>query len=137
MKNILAMVEGSGTSKITSFDQIDQTVFQELLAKSSFWDFYEILREEYMKKDDGEKKNSILKFYNYMVQGKVSLFVSFLLSGFCVSHVELVCIVLVFSSMMRFSPVVFSVSSSGYKFCSVFDALLANDLTSEVKLSSE
>ena len=82
MKNILAMVEGSGTSKITSFDQIDQTVFQELLAKSSVWDFYEISREEYMKKDDGEKKNSILKFYNYIVQGKVSYLFLFYCLGF-------------------------------------------------------
>ena len=43
-----------------------------------------------MKMDDDEKKSLILKFYNYMVQGKVSLFVSFLLSGFCVSEFELV-----------------------------------------------
>ena len=130
MQNILAIVEAPGTSEITSFDQIDQTVFLEILAKISVWDFYEISREEYMKKDDGEKKYLILKFCNYMVLGKVSLFASFLLSGFCVSDVELVCVVLVFPSMMRFSPVVFSVSLSEHKFCSVFDALLANDSSS-------
>ena len=62
MEDILAMVEGPSTSEITSFDQIDQTVFQELLAKSSVWDFYEISREEYMKKDDGEKKIQFLSF---------------------------------------------------------------------------
>ena len=66
-----------------------------------------------------------------MFQGKILLFVSSLLSGFCVSDIELVCVVLTFSSMMRFSPVVFSVSSSEYKFCSVFDALLVNELSSE------
>ena len=66
-----------------------------------------------------------------MFQGKILLFVSSLLSGFCVSDIELVCVVLIFSSMMRFSPVVFSVSSSEYKFCSVFDALLVNELSSE------
>ena len=33
------MLEGPSTSEITSFDQIDQTVCQELLAKSSVWDF--------------------------------------------------------------------------------------------------
>ena len=62
MEDILAMVEGPSTSEITSFDQIDQTVFQELLAKSSVWDFYEISREEYMNKDDNEKKSLILNF---------------------------------------------------------------------------
>ena len=76
------MVAGPGTSEITNFDQIDQNVFQELLAKSSVWDFYEISREEYMKKDDGEKKNSVLKFYNYMVQGKVSYLFLFYCLGF-------------------------------------------------------
>ena len=55
MEAILAMVEGSSTSEITSFDQIDHSVFQELLQKSSVWDFYEISKEEYMNKDDGQK----------------------------------------------------------------------------------
>ena len=135
MEDILAMVEGPSTSEITSFDQIDHTVFQELLQKSSVWDFYETSKEEYMNKDDGEKKSLILKYYNYMLRGKLLLFVSFVsLSGFCVSDIELVCVVSVFSSMTRFSPV-FSVSSSEDKFCSVFDALLANDLSSEEKSS--
>ena len=61
MESILAMVVGPSTSEITSFHQIE-TVFQELLAKSSVWDFYEISREEYMKKDDGEKKIQFLSF---------------------------------------------------------------------------
>ena len=43
MESILARVEGPSTSEITSFDQIDQTVFQ------------------YMNKDHGEKKSLILK----------------------------------------------------------------------------
>ena len=110
----MAIVEGPSTSEITSFDQIDQTVFQELLAKSSVWDFYEISKEEHTNKDDGEKKSLILKYCNYMVKGKLFLFVSFLLSGFCVSDIELVCVVSVSSSMMRFSPVVVSVSSSEF-----------------------
>ena len=62
MEDILAMVEGPSTSEITSFDQIDHSVFQELLQKSSVWDFYEISKEEYMNKDDGEKKSLILKY---------------------------------------------------------------------------
>ena len=70
MENILAMVEGPRTSEITSFDQIDQNLFQKLLPKSSIWDFYEISREEYTSKDDSEKKSLILKSYNYMAKGK-------------------------------------------------------------------
>ena len=70
MENILAMVEGPRTSEITNFDQTDQNLFQELLAKSSLWDFYEISREEHMNKGENEKKSLILKFYNHMVKGK-------------------------------------------------------------------
>ena len=70
MENIWAMAEGARTSEITSFDQIDQNLFQELLAKSSAWVFYEISREEYMNKDDSEKKSLIIKFYNHIVKGK-------------------------------------------------------------------
>ena len=61
MESILAMVVGPSTSEVTSFHQIE-TVFQELFAKSSVWDFYEISREDYMKKDDDEKKSLILKY---------------------------------------------------------------------------
>ena len=56
------MAEGSITSEITSFDQIDHSVFQELLAKSSLWDFHEISKKEYMNKGESEKKSLILKF---------------------------------------------------------------------------
>ena len=62
MEAVLAMVEGPSTSEITSFDQIDHSVFQELFQNSSVWDFYEISKEEYMNKDDGEKKSLILKY---------------------------------------------------------------------------
>ena len=70
MKNILAIAQQSITSEITSFDQIDHNVFQELLAKSLLWNFYEISKEEYMNKDESEKKSLNLKFYNHMVKGK-------------------------------------------------------------------
>ena len=126
------MAEGPWTSEITSFDQINHTIFKELLTKSSAWDFYEMSREEYMNKNNNEKKKAlIIQFYKYMVQGKILLFVSSLMSGFCVSDIELVCVVSTFSSMMRFSPVVSSVSSSAYKLCFVFDALLVYESSSE------
>ena len=50
------MVEGPSTSEITTFDQIDQSLFNEMLQKSSVWDFYEITKEEYINKDEGERK---------------------------------------------------------------------------------
>ena len=83
MENILSMVEGSKTSEITSCDQIDQDLFQELLAKSSVWDFSEITREEYMNKSNNEKKSLIIKFYNYMSKGKILLFVIVFVSASC------------------------------------------------------
>ena len=76
MEKILAMLEGPKTSEITSCDQIDQDFFQELLVKTSVWDFYEITREEYISKSDNEKKSLIIRFYNYMLKGKFFLFVS-------------------------------------------------------------
>ena len=76
MENILAMVDGPKTSEITSCDQIDQDFFQELLPKTSVWDFYEITRKEYMNKSDNEKKSLIFKFYSHMLKGKILLFVS-------------------------------------------------------------
>ena len=75
MEAVLAMVEGPSTSEITSFDQIDHSVFQELLQKSSVWDFYEISKEKYMNKDDCEKKSLILKYYNYMLRVSFNCFI--------------------------------------------------------------
>ena len=70
MENILAMAEGSITSEIKRFDQIGHNVFQELLAKIWLWAFYEISKEEDVKKGESEKKSLILKFYNHLVEGK-------------------------------------------------------------------
>ena len=73
-----------------------EDIFQEFLAKTSVWDFYEITREEYMTKSDNDKKNLIVKFFNYMLAGKLLLFVSllfrvcslFILFEFCISRVH-------------------------------------------------
>ena len=97
------MLDGRSTSEITSFDLIDHSVFQELLQKSSVWNFYEISKGEYMNKDDGEKKSLMLNYYNYMLRIKLLLFVSMVsLSGLCVYDIKLVYVVSVFSSMTRF-----------------------------------
>ena len=147
MENILAMVEAPKTSEIINCNQIDQDLFQELLAKSSVWDFSEITREEYMNKSNNEKKSLIIKFYNYMSKGKILLFVivfvsascwsfSFLLSGFCVlfnvwvsvqehdSGCSCSCSFFMFSSIIRLS-LVFSALSD--RLCSVIDALRVVD----------
>ena len=96
MENIFSMVEGPKPTATTSYDQIDQDILQEFLAKTSVWDFYEITREEYMNKSDNDKKTLIGKFFNYMLAGKLLLFVSLLfrvcslllLSEFCISRVH-------------------------------------------------
>ena len=60
------------TSEITSTSEItfvDQIKFKEFLSKSTFWDFYQISREEYLNKDN-QKQSLIINFYNEMVKGK-------------------------------------------------------------------
>ena len=70
MEDILAMVEGPSTPEITSVDQVGQIKFKEFLSKSTLWDFYEISKEEYLNKDDNQKRSLIIKFYNETVKGK-------------------------------------------------------------------
>ena len=71
------MLEWPRPTEITSSDQIDQDILQEFLAKTSVWDFYAITREEYMNKSDNDKKNLIVKYFNYMSAGKLLLFFFF------------------------------------------------------------
>ena len=52
MEDNLAMVEGPRASEISTFDQIDQNLFTEVVTKSSVWHFYEMSREEYLNKDE-------------------------------------------------------------------------------------
>ena len=63
------MVEGPSTSEITNFNQTDQSILKEFLEKSSVWDFYEMTREQFINKDEGERKSLILKYYNKVVRG--------------------------------------------------------------------
>ena len=69
MEDILAMVEGPRTSEISTFDQIDQNLFKEVVTKSSVWHFYEMSREEYLNKDEIQKQSLIIKFYNERIKG--------------------------------------------------------------------
>ena len=69
MEDILAMVEGPRTSEMSTFDQIDQNLFKEVVTKSSVWHFYEMSREEYLNKDEIQKQSLIIKFYNEMIKG--------------------------------------------------------------------
>ena len=70
MDNIFAMVEGSGTLEITHFDQIDQNLFKDFLARGTQWDFYEMSKEEYLNKDDIQKQSLTIKYYNEVVKVK-------------------------------------------------------------------
>ena len=70
MEDILAMVEGPSTSETTTFDQIDYNTFKEFLCPTSLWDFCEMSKEEYLKKDDNQKQSLIIKVYNEMIKGK-------------------------------------------------------------------
>ena len=54
MENILSWVEGPKATEISSIEQINQEILQELLVKTSVWDFYEITKGE-LNKSDAEK----------------------------------------------------------------------------------
>ena len=90
MESILAMAEGPATSEIISCDQINQDLFQDMLAKSSVRAFYEITREEYMSKADDEKKSLIISFYNHMIRGKICICFIFIVCSFWI-FVFIVC----------------------------------------------
>ena len=84
MKGIFEMIEGPSTSQeITNFNQIDQSILKEFLEKSTVWDFYEMTKEQYINKDEGEKKSLILQYYNRMVQGKFVICCLKFLFGVC------------------------------------------------------
>ena len=65
----MAMVEGPSTSEVTNFDQIDQSLVKEFLEKATLWDFYKMKKEQYITKDEGEKRSLILQYYNTMMKG--------------------------------------------------------------------
>ena len=131
MEGILAMIEEPSTSEVTNFDQIDQSVLKEFLEKSTVWDFYEMTTQQYTTKHEGEKKSLILQYYNRMGQG------NFCYLLFAVSDVslrffdELFDIDNVCSTAVLLSIINLSFVSLSDKFCSVSEALLANDSLSE------
>ena len=76
MEGIFEMIEGPSTSpEITNFNQIDQSILKEFIENSTLWDFYEMTKEQYTNRDEGEKKSLILQYCNKMVQGNNLLFV--------------------------------------------------------------
>ena len=85
MEGIFELIEGPSTfQEITNFNKIDQSILNEFLENSTVWDFYEITKELYTNKDEGEKKSLILQYYNKMVQGNNLLFVVW---SFCLEFV--------------------------------------------------
>ena len=138
MEGIMAMVEGPSTSEVTNFDQIDQSLFNEILERATLWDFYEMTKAQYITKDEGEKRSLILQYYNTMVKGNFC----YLLSA--VSHVslklsELFDVDTLYSVILlandsglavKFCSVFISIINLlSDKFCSVSEALLANDIS--------
>ena len=140
------MVEGPSTTEVTNFDQIYQSLFKEFLEKSTFWDFYEMTREQYINKDEGERKSLFLKYYNMMVQGKFCYLLSVVSDvSLRLSNVSLrLSVVVLLANDSGFEDEFCSVSliinlpliSSSDKFCSVSEALLANDSLSELIFES-
>ena len=81
MESLFSMIEGPKSTEVTNLEQINQETMQDFLSKIAIWDFSEMTREEYMNKNDNEKKLLILK-YNHLGSGISLLFVS-LLFGVC------------------------------------------------------
>ena len=138
MEGILAMVEGPSTSEVTNFDQIDQSIFKEFLKKSTVWDFYEMIMEQYSTKDDGEKRSLILQYYNTMVKGNFCYLLS-AVSDVSLKLSELFDVGTLYSVILlakdsglgvKFCSVfVLIINLSSDKSCSVSEALLANGLS--------
>ena len=134
----MAMVEGPSTSEVTNFDQIDQSLFNEILERATLWDFYEMTKAQYITKDEGEKRSLILQYYNTMVKGNFCHLLS-AVSDVSLKLSELFDIDTLYSVILlandsgfgvKFCSVFISIINlSSDKFCSVSEALLANDIS--------
>ena len=119
MENIFSMVEGPKATQV-----------------ANVWDFFDIARDEYMKKSDNDKKDLIVKFFNYMWEGTILLFVSLLFEDWLLISVSIisvspVCTLLIFwysvSAVCSFCSVFTMLSSLSVEFYSVSDALTIAD----------
>ena len=130
------MVEDPKATQVANIEEINQETMQEFLQKTSLWDFYDITKDEYMNKSDNDKKDLIVKFFNYMSEGTILLFVSllfetWLLISISIISVSPVCSLLIFwfsvSAVFSFCTVFTILSSLSVEFCSVSDALIIAD----------
>ena len=62
MDKLMAMIEATTFFEVTNLELIDQKLMQKFLSKGSFWDFYEMGRQEYLNKSNKEIV-LIIKFY--------------------------------------------------------------------------
>ena len=134
----MAMVEGPSTSEVTNFDQIDQSLFNEFLERATLWDFYEMTKAQYITKDEGEKRSLILQYYNTMVKGNFCYLLS-AVSDVSLKLSELFDVDTLYSVILlandsglgvKFCSVFISIINLlSDKFCSVSEALLANDIS--------
>ena len=56
MAKILSMVEGPKPSEISAIEKIIEETMKEFLTKCTLWDFHDTTKENYMRKNDEEKK---------------------------------------------------------------------------------
>ena len=136
MDNILLMVEGPKATQVANIKEINQETMQEFLQKNSAWDVYDITRDEYMNKNDNNKTDLIVKFFNYMLEGTILLFVSLLFEAWLLISISIIsvspaCALLIFwysvSAVCSFFSVFTILSSLSVEFCSVSDALTIAD----------
>ena len=105
-----------------------------------------MLREQYSTKDDGEKRSLILQYYNTMVKGNFCHLLS-AVSDVSLKLSELFDIDTLYSVILlandlgfgvKFCSVFISIINlSSDKFCSVSEALLANDISVSEDSESE
>ena len=119
-------MEGPKATWVSNIDEIDQETMQDarISSKNQCLNLYDMSREEYMNKNDNDKKALIVKFFNQMSEGTILLFVSLLFEFWSLITMISVSPVFVF---INFCSVYGLLSSLSVTFCSVSVALPAAD----------
>ena len=77
MDSIMKIVEAGETAEEFDFNSVDQEKLKMFQSKCTVWDYNNMLKGEYLKKSESEKKDLFISYYNHMVKGMHL----FLLSG--------------------------------------------------------
>ena len=73
----MKIVEGGERAEEFDFNSVDQEKLKMFQSKCTVWDYNNMLKGEYLKKSESEKKDLFISYYNHMVKGMHL----FLLSG--------------------------------------------------------